>query len=320
MLPAVGQAGKLQGIHRLLHARRGRRPRRRGAGRQGNGKGERDYGEAAPPAGDQNAHAMFFRERNQRVCLEYPMQNLALRVLLLCLFCAPALASLPDDDDLDAVLLRNVRSGFVDYDGIRADPAFGRFVAGLATTEEADLERPGTRLAFLINAYNTLAIRGILDGYSPSSWFGRRTYFKGRKYELLGGRTTLEQLEHGRILPMGEPRVHFAIVCASISCPRLANRSYDPATLDAQLEDAARSFANDATRNRYDVKRRIAFLSGIFDWYEADFVRAAGSTQKYLARYVSDPAAAELLARDGFDVRFVDYDWELNGVYRGKPD
>jgi hypothetical protein len=165
-----------------------------------------------------------------------------------------------------------------------------------------------------------LAIRGILDGYSPSSRFGRYTYFKRRKYELLGSKTTLQELEHGQILPLDEPRVHFAIVCASISCPRLANRAFAPAELDAQLEAAARAFANDGARNRYDVKRKMAFLSSIFDWYEADFVRAAGSAQKYLARYVSDPAAAELLARDGFEVRFLDYDWDLNGVYRGKPD
>lgn len=248
------------------------------------------------------------------------MQKFLLRALLLCLVCLPAMASVPIADDLDAVLLRNVQSGFVDYDGIRADPAFGRYLTSLSTTTDGDLDDPDVRLAFLINAYNALAIQGILDGYSPSSWFGRRTYFKVREYGLLGGTTTLEQLEHGRILPLGEPRVHFAIVCASLSCPRLASRAYAPATLDAQLDAAARSFANDPTRNRYDVKRGVAFLSSIFDWYQEDFVRTSGSTQKYLARYVSDPAAAELLARDGFDVRFVDYDWDLNGVYRGKPD
>jgi hypothetical protein len=248
------------------------------------------------------------------------MHKLLLSALLLCLSCLPAMAALPGADDLDAVLLRNVRNGFVDYDGIRADPAFGRYVSDLAAATESDLDKPEIRLAFLINAYNALAIQGILDGYSPSSWFGRNTFFKRREFGLLGGKTTLEQLEHGRILPLGEPRVHFAIVCASLSCPRLASRAYDPARLDTQLESAARSFANDPTRNRYDVKRRIAFLSSIFDWYEADFIKAAGSTQKYLARYVSDPAAAEVLARDGFDVRFVDYDWDLNGVYRGRPD
>jgi hypothetical protein len=246
----------------------------------------------------------------------YPL----LRVLLLCLLSLPAMAALPNRDDLDAVLLRNVRNGFVDYDGIRADPAFGRFVTGLASASAADLGDRNTRLAFLINAYNAYAIQGILDGYSPSSVLGRYTFFRRREYGLLGDKTTLQDLEHDQILPLGEPRIHFAIVCASISCPRLANRAYGPAELDTQLETAARAFANDGARNRYDVKRQVAFLSRIFNWYERDFIKAAGSTQKYLAGYVSDPAVKELLARDGFKVKFVDYDWDLNGIYQHKPD
>jgi hypothetical protein len=243
-----------------------------------------------------------------------------LAALLLCFLSLTASAALPNVDDLNAVLLRNVQNGFVDYDGIRADPAFGRFVTGLATAEAGDLDAPGARLALLINAYNALAIQGILDGYSPASVLGRYTFFKRRQYALLGAKTTLEDLEHGQILPLNEPRIHFAIVCASLSCPRLENQAYAPASLEAQLEAAARAFANDGTRNRYDVSRKLAFLSSIFDWYGADFSGAAGSVQKFLARYVSDPAARELLARDGFEVRFVAYDWDLNGVYRGKPD
>lgn len=247
------------------------------------------------------------------------MAHMFLRLIMLCLLSAPATGALPNIDDLDAVLLRNVRNGFVDYDGIRADPAFDRFMAGLASASSTDLATPDTQVAFLINAYNALAIRGILDGYSPASGFGRYVYFKRRKYELLGSTTTLEGLEHGQLLPLAGPRVHFAIVCASISCPRLASHAYTPGELDAQLESAAQSFANDGARNRYDVKRRIAFLSSIFKWYEADFARDAGSVQKYLSRYVSDPATVELLASDGFEVRYLDYDWDLNGVYRGKP-
>ncbi len=243
-----------------------------------------------------------------------------LSLLILCLLGLSATAALPARDDLDAVLLRNVSNGFVDYDGIKADPAFSRYVAGLATAGDASLDDRNARLALLINAYNTFAIQGILDGYSPASMLGRYTFFKRREYSLLGTRTTLEDLEHGQLLPLGEPRLHFAIVCASISCPRLASQAYAPAALDTQLEAAARAFANDGTRNRYDTARQIAFLSRIFDWYEADFVAAAGSTQKYLARYVSDPVVRDILARDGFKVRFVDYDWDLNGVYRGKPD
>jgi hypothetical protein len=248
------------------------------------------------------------------------MRMALLRTLLLCLACAPGLAALPGADDLDAVLVRNVRNGFVDYDGIRADPAFGRFVAGLATAEESELQTPANRLAFYINAYNALAIQAILDGYSPASRRGRHSYFRDREYGLFGGSTTLEQLEQGRLVALGEPRVHFAIVCAALACPRLANRAYEPDRLDDQLERAARSFANDPTRNRFDVARQVAFLSSVFATHDVEFARAAGSTQRYLARYVSDPAAVRLLAEDRFTVRFVPDDWDLNGIYRGTPE
>lgn len=248
------------------------------------------------------------------------MLKSALCLIVLCLLSASASAALPSHDDLDAVLLRNVSNGFVDYDGIKADPAFRRYVADLASAGDASLEERNARLALLINAYNAFAIQGILDGYSPASLLGRYTFFKRREYSLLGTKTTLEDLEHGLLRPLGEPRIHFAIVCASLSCPRLASDAYTPAALDAQLEAAARAFANDGTRNRYDPERQIAFLSRIFDWYEPDFVKAAGSVQKYLARYVSDPVVREILSRDGFEVRFVEYDWDLNGVFRGKPD
>ncbi len=248
------------------------------------------------------------------------MNLLLTRLLALLLLTGPAFATLPAPEDLDAALVRNVRQGFIDYDGVRADPAFDRFVAGMGTAEEADLVDPRDRLAFLINAYNALAIQGILDGRSPATWLGRRAYFKRTAYPLLGTPTTLEALARERLAPLGEPRVHFAIVCGALACPRLASRAYDPAGIDAQLDDAARRFANDPTRNRYDVDRRIAFLSGLFADHEADFVRAAGSTQKYLAKFVADPAAAELLARDGFEVQYVPDDWDLNGIYRGRPE
>lgn len=114
--------------------------------------------------------------------------------------------------------------------------------------------------------------------------------------------------------------MHFALVCASLSCPRLANRVYAAGMLTAQLEERARAFANDSTRNRYDAVRRVAFLSRIFDWYGPDFIRSKGSVQKYLAAYVDDPVTKQLLSQDGFKVHYIDYDWALNGIYRGNPD
>ncbi|MBM4220626.1 MAG: DUF547 domain-containing protein [Gammaproteobacteria bacterium] len=231
-----------------------------------------------------------------------------------CLVWSASQAAVPDYSDLDAVLLRNVQRGFVDYAGIRADPAFARFMVRLGETSPADAADTRARSALLINAYNAFAIQGILDGYSPSSPLKRLVFFRQREYRLMGESTTLDELEKQQLMPLRDPRIHFAIVCASISCPRLSSRAYVPDRLDEQLDVAARAFINDNTRNRYDVQRKIAFVSKIFDWYGSDFAATSGSVQKYLSGYVSDQATATLLAAEGFQLRFIPYDWELNGT------
>lgn len=223
-------------------------------------------------------------------------------------------AAAPDYNDFDAVLLRNVQHGFVDYAGINADPAFARFITHIGETRTEDVPDSRSYLAFLINAYNAFAIQGILDGYTPASWLGRYSYFRYRKYLLMGQSITLQDLESRQLIPQGDPRIHFAIVCASISCPRLSSRAYLPEKLDAQLDIAARAFINDNTRNRFDVQRKIAFVSKIFDWHQQDFIKAAGSIQKYMAKHVDNPDVASLLATDGFELRFIPWDWELNGT------
>jgi len=227
-------------------------------------------------------------------------------------------AQLPDYDILDEILGRNVRNGFVDYDGIASEPRLAEFIAQIGATQATDLTSATVELAFYINAYNVLAIQGILDGQSPSGWWGRRKFFKQQKFNILGETISLETLEHERIIPLGEQRIHFAIVCASMSCPRLSSRAYRPESLNVQLGEAARQFINDPARNRYDPERKIAFVSKIFDWYADDFIAAGGSLQRYLARFVADAAAQDTLRQDEFELRFVDYDWNLNGRYSGQ--
>jgi len=229
-----------------------------------------------------------------------------------------AQAQLPDYDMLDEILGRNVRNGFVDYDGIAAEPQLSEFIAQLDATRPTDLTSTEAELAFYINAYNILAIQGILEGQSPSSWWGRRKFFKQQEFNLLGMQISLDTLEHDYIHALGERRFHFAIVCASISCPRLSSRAYRPEILNVQLHEAARRFINDPARNRFDVERNIAFLSKIFDWYAEDFAAAGGSLQRYLARFVTDAVAEDMLRQNKFEIRFVDYDWKLNGRYSGQ--
>lgn len=229
-----------------------------------------------------------------------------------------AAADLPDFELYDEILLQNVRNGFVDYDQLAADARFDSFVEQLGSTDIAPPATDDERLALYINAYNAFTIKGIVNGLSPESWWSRRTFFKRQKYLLGGEEISLEALEKDRIIPIGDPRIHFAIVCASLSCPRLSANAYQSATIDVQLHDAAKHFINDATRNRFDLERRIAFLSKIFEWYADDFEVAGGSIQRYLARFVDDAQVQDALRRDEFELRYLEYDWNLNGRFSGK--
>jgi hypothetical protein len=229
-----------------------------------------------------------------------------------------AAANVPDFDLYNEILLQNVLNGFVNYDQIGADSRFASFVEQLGS---ADIEMPetdGKRLALYINAYNAFAIQGILNGESPAGKWGRRSFLKRQKYSLGGQAIGLESLASEKIFPIGDPRVHFAIVCASLSCPRLSGNAYQFELINVQLHDAAKRFINDSTRNRFDLDRRIAFLSKIFEWHAEDFEAAGGSTQRYLARFVNDAQVQDALRRDEFEVRYLEYDWSLNGRFNGK--
>ena len=103
-----------------------------------------------------------------------------------------------------------------------------------------------------------------------------------------------------------------AIVCASKSCPALRPEAYRAAVLERQLDDAARGFVRDTTRNRLDAAAKTLWLSSNFDWFDEDFERAAGSVPAFVARYTDEPTTRAI--RDGgVRVEFLDYDWSLNG-------
>jgi hypothetical protein len=220
-----------------------------------------------------------------------------------------ALAEAPDTAAFDALLRQNVKDGVVNYPGFQDAPAFRKYVEDLG--RPAKLAGKEEALAYYINAYNALAIAGIVDGLSPSTLLGRARYFKLKEWPLNGQSITLYDLEHKVMRPLAEPRIHFAIICASKSCPFLRSEAYVPSRLDAQLDEQARQFVNDPFRNRFDPAARTAKMSEIFKWFEEDF---PGSPQKYIARFAADPETGRLLAADGFKVEFIDYDWSLNGT------
>lgn len=244
---------------------------------------------------------------------KFPGSVLALVLALL----SPALAAEPAEvfAPFGELLAANVIDGDVDYPAFASSTAFADMMQSLATLAPASSATDDEKLAFYINLYNATSIQGILDGYSPSTLWGRLRFFKRREYALLNTSMTLFELEHDYIIASGDPRIHFAIVCSSKSCPPLQSQLYDGATLDAQLDGVTRDFVNNPDSNRFDIERREADLSRIFDWYQDEFeVAGGGSLQGYLAQYVNDDRLRASLQNDDWDLDFQDYDWSLNGT------
>jgi hypothetical protein len=229
----------------------------------------------------------------------------------LLLVVAPAFAEV-DHGLYDSVLKAHTKDGQVNYPAIAAEKSFATYLDQLATAPVPS--RKNDKLVFYMNAYNALAMKGILDGKSPSNFFGRQLFFKSAKFKLAGGETNLHNIEHDILRRLDEPRIHFAIICASMSCPKIRSEAFTVARLEEQLDDSTRRFINDPTRNRFDKKDKIAYLSQIFKWFAEDFEKSAVSPQKFIAKYASDGDVAKELAADGYKVKYLDYDWTLNGT------
>ena len=228
------------------------------------------------------------------------------------------------------VLLRDGQASQVRYAGFAAErAALQAYLGTLSALPRAGFEALGKadQQAFLINAYNAFTVELILTKYPDlksirdlgsllsSPW-------KPRWIPLLGGRASLDDIEHRMLRARGrydEPRVHFAVNCASIGCPMLREEAFVGERLDAQLEQQARRFMADRSRNRYDATRGRLELSKIFDWYGEDFTlghRGIGSVRGFAARHADlladAPADRERIRRESVDLDFLEYDWSLN--------
>ena len=212
------------------------------------------------------------------------------------------------------ILSADVRDGAVDYPAIRRQGRLPSYVALLNRVDPGRLSA-GDRLAFWINAYNAFAVTGILDGYAPETLFGRYRYFIAREYSIGGQPVNLYNLEREILIAQfHEPRVHFAIVCASASCPKLQSWAYEGQPLDEQLNRVTSEFVNDPLRNRFDRSRKVASLSMIFKWFAKDFEARSGSILSFVAGYVQDPSLTQDLLAGDYTVEFLEYDWSLNGL------
>ncbi len=260
--------------------------------------------------------------------------GLAVSLLLACSCLFPGQPrNLPASFDytpLERVLLAYVDdAGFVNYTALKQNRAdLDQVIQQMARVSPANTAQlfptRETQLAHWINAYNALVLGTVADHYPVSSItkigaipFGA---FFIKRVELGGKKLTLRSLEN-QVIREGfhDARIHFAINCASRSCPPLARHVYRPEMLDRQLDAAARAFINDNRQVTLDEAGHRIVLSKIFDWYASDFKAADaarfhrnGTVLSYLELYLS-PERREILEKlSGAKVSYHDYDWGLN--------
>lgn len=244
--------------------------------------------------------------------------SLATATLLAVLACSgqPCAATEPDWHDYAALLAAHVAPGerdgiklnLVDYRAVATDPHLAAALATLENFPLAKLAGPQQWLAFHINAYNLLALNMVVTHKPLHSIkdIGNflRPVWQRPAGQLDGVAVSLADVEHRRLRRRGDARIHFAIVCASLSCPDLRPEPYRGATLDHQLDDQVVRFLANPGKGLRRAEDGL-HVSRIFAWFAADFATAGGVTA-FIARYVAVPSSGGYAAD-------LDYNWGLNG-------
>ncbi|MFC1561752.1 DUF547 domain-containing protein [candidate division KSB1 bacterium] len=245
-----------------------------------------------------------------------------------------------DHSAYDEILKAHVEQGLVDYAGLKSEKGgLDRYMNMLAEARPDDYEQWSReeQLAFWINAYNAITLYGIRENYPvqyggfvarlrfPESSIRQISGFWDKVFvKPLGKEYSLNHIEHEILRKeFNDPRIHFAIVCASMSCPDLSREAYTAEKLDHQLDLAVVNFLKQPKGLRIDRHNNILFLSSIFGWYKDDFAvdnlpdrlmkykKEQHGFMSFIMRYTDEQTNNYILTNSP-EVRFLDYDWSLN--------
>ena len=265
--------------------------------------------------------------------MKTPCKSLALSLLALPLLAVTCCAEKEDTytisntaGDFDhshasftGVLKKYVRGETFDYAALKKNPAtLKSYLDTLANVPKAKYGKwtEDQQMAFLINLYNAATLELVIDHYPVKSikkiggLLGNP--WKKEVVRLWGEKVTLDHVEHDLLRPnFKDPRIHFAVNCASIGCPALRPEAFQAAKLDAQLDEQGRNFLRNPSKNRVDTEEGTLYLSPIFDWFKEDFVKKSGNVVKFIYPYLKKSDQA-LLQKGGLKLKYTDYDWDLN--------
>tara|TARA_R110000868_G_scaffold28241_21_gene106216 strand:- start:3570 stop:4274 length:705 start_codon:yes stop_codon:yes gene_type:complete len=194
--------------------------------------------------------------------------------------------------------------GNVNYKTIKTNPeSLNSYIQNVSKSIPDESWSKNETLAYWINAYNALTIDLILRNYPIKSIKDIKKPWQQRLWKLGEKWYNLDDIEHQILRKMDEPRIHFAIVCASVSCPKLLNEAYSADKLEHQLTKATRDFLSDHSKN--SISEKSLELSKIFKWFSSDFTKSS-SLINFLNLY------SDIQISENATIKFKDYNWKLN--------
>lgn len=195
-------------------------------------------------------------------------------------------------------------SGEVNYKSFKKDSVkLKDYISYLSKNMPSDSASKNEKLAYWINLYNVLTVDLIVRHYPIKSIKDIKNPWKQRLWKTANLNYNLDEIEHDILRKMNEPRIHFAIVCASISCPKLQNKAFKANTLEAQLTKATKAFLADNTKN--EITKNQLKLSKIFKWFSKDF-ETNGNVIDFINLYTSTTISEDA------KINYKNYNWNLN--------
>lgn len=196
------------------------------------------------------------------------------------------------------------KDGNVDYGNFQSELGLlNSYLEQQTKNPVSEYDTNESKLVYYINLYNAATVKLILDNYPISSIKDLKGPWNKQVITIRGKQLSLGDIEHNILRKMDEPRIHFAINCASYSCPKLLNEAFTVEQLEEQLEKTARNFINDPNKNI--LKKEQTKLSQIFKWYKKDFTETM-SLMDYINQYSTIKMAKDT------DIEYTNYDWSLN--------
>jgi uncharacterized protein DUF547 len=203
--------------------------------------------------------------------------------------------------------------GAVDFEALSRDRGdLDNYIRYIAATPLESFRDGDERLAHYINSYNALSMWNVVESGIPRTHAGwhKVFFFWVRRFMIGGRRMSLYAYENDIIRKVGDARVHFALNCSAIGCPRLPRQPFAGGNLPAELERGTRSFFSSPEHLRIVPADHAAYVSELLRFYSEDFIAHAGSVRAFVNRY-----SAERIP-DDFDIRFIPYDWTIANARR----